>query len=143
MVFCNVNKFAKTLISDSVTILILIDGFLQWKNCQFKIWQNQRHNPYFNRWFSAIMESKIEIASFKGHNPYFNRWFSAIRSKKCCMLNKARHNPYFNRWFSAISWRIISLYIWQCHNPYFNRWFSAIRSRKNGGIHWRRSQSLF
>ena len=22
------------------------------------------HNPYFNRWFSAIMDSKIEIASF-------------------------------------------------------------------------------
>ena len=37
-----------------------------------------------------------------GHNPYFNRWFSAIfkmlhiRRRQCC------HNPYFNRWFSAI-----------------------------------------
>ena len=60
------------------------------------------HNPYFNRWFSAIQENKkgiiyigvtilILIDGFlqfkhyeniptlhKGHNPYFNRWFSAI-----------------------------------------------------------------
>ena len=37
-----------------VTILILIDGFLQsWKDKQNKA-MNQSHNPYFNRWFSAI-----------------------------------------------------------------------------------------
>ena len=43
-----------------VTILILIDGFLQYmfgygfnhyKNC---------HNPYFNRWFSAITYKKVK-----------------------------------------------------------------------------------
>ena len=37
-----------------VIILILIDGFLQ---CDWKLilakWANS-HNPYFNRWFSAI-----------------------------------------------------------------------------------------
>ena len=37
------------------------------------------------------------------HNPYFNRWFSAIS----CQWHgqkpiKTCHNPYFNRWFSAI-----------------------------------------
>ena len=63
-----------------------------------------RHNPYFNRWFSAIQKlneenftvSAVTIlilidgflqcmlvhervqAKFMGHNPYFNRWFSAI-----------------------------------------------------------------
>ena len=38
----------------SVTILILIDGFLQYKkyHCDFDL--ENRHNPYFNRWFSAI-----------------------------------------------------------------------------------------
>ena len=61
------------------------------------------------------------------HNPYFNRWFSAINCYavnnevvygvtililidgflQCiCECNnntiKNRHNPYFNRWFSAI-----------------------------------------
>ena len=38
-----------------VTILILIDGFLQSNKHLFKKYNNVRHNPYFNRWFSAIM----------------------------------------------------------------------------------------
>ena len=86
------------------------------------------HNPYFNRWFSAIQIDKIlkYLCEFS-HNPYFNRWFSAIplkevvlRSiKKVTILilidgflqfvqiytsqwNQMSHNPYFNRWFSAI-----------------------------------------
>ena len=36
------------------------------------------HNPYFNRWFSAIDNDYILECNLKGHNPYFNRWFSAI-----------------------------------------------------------------
>ena len=36
------------------------------------------HNPYFNRWFSAIDFDGEELEENKGHNPYFNRWFSAI-----------------------------------------------------------------
>ena len=36
------------------------------------------HNPYFNRWFSAIDKLINIVNEFKGHNPYFNRWFSAI-----------------------------------------------------------------
>ena len=42
-------------------------------------------------------------ASFFRHNPYFNRWFSAIRNY--CLRtgkNQQSHNPYFNRWFSAM-----------------------------------------
>ena len=39
----------------SVTILILIDGFLQLKTIYpYKI-LIVSHNPYFNRWFSAIL----------------------------------------------------------------------------------------
>ena len=37
-----------------------------------------------------------------GHNPYFNRWFSAIVNTPLGMVHKKSHNPYFNRWFSAI-----------------------------------------
>ena len=45
------------------------------------MFEDDCHNPYFNRWFSAIMGTlgvfnDIEIR----HNPYFNRWFSAILS---------------------------------------------------------------
>ena len=36
------------------------------------------HNPYFNRWFSAIKITQQEHWGFSSHNPYFNRWFSAI-----------------------------------------------------------------
>ena len=39
----------------------------------------------------------------EGHNPYFNRWFSAITGRNLLDSGDACHNPYFNRWFSAIS----------------------------------------
>ena len=37
-----------------VTILILIDGFLQYCPISFVDCSLKGHNPYFNRWFSAI-----------------------------------------------------------------------------------------
>ena len=37
-----------------VTILILIDGFLQWSLPTTSPTSRNSHNPYFNRWFSAI-----------------------------------------------------------------------------------------
>ena len=47
----------------------------------------------------------IDIANLKvqnSHNPYFNRWFSAIKNHDIIAFLKKCHNPYFNRWFSAI-----------------------------------------
>ena len=44
-----------------VTILILIDGFLQSKKHLKKYLMKISHNPYFNRWFSAIQGEEIEI----------------------------------------------------------------------------------
>ena len=40
------------------------------------------HNPYFNRWFSAIKDINKRHEVLKSHNPYFNRWFSAIKEKR-------------------------------------------------------------
>ena len=40
--------------SIDVTILILIDGFLQYVLDTNEYINNNSHNPYFNRWFSAI-----------------------------------------------------------------------------------------
>ena len=37
-----------------VTILILIDGFLQYIDGRGYKYPKKGHNPYFNRWFSAI-----------------------------------------------------------------------------------------
>ena len=43
------------------------------------------HNPYFNRWFSAIRPLvKLDKAALS-HNPYFNRWFSAIKELNCTL----------------------------------------------------------
>ena len=90
--------------------------------------------------------------TLKGHNPYFNRWFSAISLCGLLLLyGYLCHNPYFNRWFSAIIRNnLIQLWVTKVtililidgflqsenddyevivmfsHNPYFNRWFSAI-----------------
>ena len=42
------------------------------------------------------------ITHYRGHNPYFNRWFSAISKESINRVRDDCHNPYFNRWFSAI-----------------------------------------
>ena len=61
-----------------VTILILIDGFLQFSEEDFRLALKNGHNPYFNRWFSAIAFVTMIWHLHSCHNPYFNRWFSAI-----------------------------------------------------------------
>ena len=37
-----------------VTILILVDGFLQFETIDYIDGRGFGHNPYFSRWFSAI-----------------------------------------------------------------------------------------
>ena len=69
----------------------------------------------------------IYLFKYYGHNPYFNRWFSAIDNMCPEKIQAESHNPYFNRWFSAISLSKWSINRRPCHNPYFNRWFSAIK----------------
>ena len=44
------------------------------------------HNPYFNRWFSAIEKLQRKADKIQRHNPYFNRWFSAIM---VCVKNES------------------------------------------------------
>ena len=64
MVFCNrINKKEVKFVVE-VTILILIDGFLQWERGEKNIRPFKCHNPYFNRWFSA-MEPEVEVKYFQ------------------------------------------------------------------------------
>ena len=58
MVFCNINTYNLIRSELAVTILILIDGFLQFKYTDRILADTNSHNPYFNRWFSAIKERK-------------------------------------------------------------------------------------
>ena len=57
MVFCNAEGMNVNVNVENVTILILVDGFLQyysWVQTQKLV---KSHNPYFSRWFSAIPTS--------------------------------------------------------------------------------------
>ena len=58
MVFCNTESYDDSKNGVQVTILILIDGFLQYIKKTNRIRTNACHNPYFNRWFSAISNMK-------------------------------------------------------------------------------------
>ena len=79
MVFCNLNISIKGIPLDEVTILILVDGFLQSKN----------QSVFYNKRIVTILilvdgflqyqeEDVLEIGN-TSHNPYFSRWFSAIK----------------------------------------------------------------
>ena len=68
MVFCNNENIIQEVFIPKVTILILIDGFLQQGIDTLKKVLETCHNPYFNRWFSAIgckkeLEATTEAAS--------------------------------------------------------------------------------
>ena len=58
MVFCNATPLGVVDYSQKVTILILIDGFLQYYESTLSQTIQFGHNPYFNRWFSAISTQK-------------------------------------------------------------------------------------
>ena len=64
-----------------VTILILVDGFLQLGNMKIYYYGLTCHNPYFSRWFSAISTRVLYVLPLMSHNPYFSRWFSAIKKE--------------------------------------------------------------
>ena len=49
----------------NVTILILIDGFLQYVISTTSYLNRESHNPYFNRWFSAIDKGHSEKEAIK------------------------------------------------------------------------------
>ena len=78
MIFCNEEYLLDKFEEAFVTILILIDDFLQFLIKDLQLIQKKSHNPYFNRWFSAIVKMGFKIAQKWCHNPYFNRWFSAM-----------------------------------------------------------------
>ena len=63
MVFCNLNNEISEKEYGYVTILILVDGFLQYYSQLFKDKQHTSHNPYFSRWFSAILKTSQFLAN--------------------------------------------------------------------------------
>ena len=53
------------------------------------------HNPYFNRWFSAITPKSNHIHKNQSHNPYFNRWFSAMEEQYLLSQDAQRSQSLF------------------------------------------------
>ena len=70
-----------------VTILILIDGFLQFMAVNKKEEIYSCHNPYFNRWFSAIAAKISQNFTFLCKKLVFSDNF--------CELYFTQH-PYIN-----------------------------------------------
>ena len=84
MVFCNRWTCRGAISPQSVTILILIDGFLQYK-------EDKEIKKYdlvtILILIDGFLQLKVETIDYidgRGHNPYFNRWFSAI----LCILSE-------------------------------------------------------
>ena len=127
MVFCNIKVTGKTnsqnrshnpyfnrwfsaifellviCITERVTILILIDGFLQFNMLVYRQRVENSHNPYFNRWFSAINYCYTHSYSVtKVTILILIDGFLQLTVALLLDLVKLSHNPYFNRWFSAI-----------------------------------------
>ena len=127
MVFCNTNYYNQTIFHNKVTILILIDGFLQFKKLTLTEKRELSHNPYFNRWFSAICTTMLIWAVYVNvtililidgflqlkTEEYLNGseivtililidGFLQLITIKLILMTLRGHNPYFNRWFSAM-----------------------------------------
>ena len=61
------------------------------------------HNPYFNRWFSAIVSLMILTSSVRKVTILILiDGFLQLCSINLRYTYVSSHNPYFNRWFSAI-----------------------------------------
>ena len=79
MVFCNNEIKDDELFFSGVTILILIDGFLQLN-------EPIKEEEYgivtililIDGFLQYIVELHLKLSDLS-HNPYFNRWFSAIK----------------------------------------------------------------
>ena len=67
------------------------------------------HNPYFNRWFSAIDILHLHDVVFAVTILILIDGFLQSVTQKKLQIHIKSHNPYFNRWFSAIK-KIIKLY---------------------------------
>ena len=70
---------------------------------------------------------KDVMADYQSHNPYFNRWFSAIKTpiNYLSVLNFVTILILIDGFLQYGIYEPLDLQD-DCHNPYFNRWFSAI-----------------
>ena len=125
MVFCN-NK--KKLIKriKLVTILILIDGFLQYWSCLWCQWTHRvtililidgflQYGKTIGKNIICIVTILILIDGF------LQSGSGALEN-----ANPICHNPYFNRWFSAIAAKISQNFTFLCKKLVFSDSFCEL-----------------
>ena len=76
--FSAINTLINWTEDDIVTILILIDGFLQYHTLSSKKWKLMVTILILIDGFLQYNKNITTFNGIFGHNPYFNRWFSAI-----------------------------------------------------------------
>ena len=62
-----------------VTILILVDGFLQFQAIKISDYVSRVTILILVDGFLQYVDRKNKSDSIAGHNPYFSRWFSAMK----------------------------------------------------------------
>ena len=73
-------------------------------NMNIRMTGREGHNPYFNRWFSAIYLTLLRIIEvIKVTILILIDGFLQFNQSVWSEEEKESHNPYFNRWFSAIN----------------------------------------
>ena len=88
MVFCNKTRLNPIIIDGKVTILILIDGFLQSKiGLTYRKVKAVTILILIDGFLQCVYKN-MYIVEKNSHNPYFNRWFSAIGFKKELEMRK-------------------------------------------------------
>ena len=81
MVFCNTANVLGVKKNREVTILILIDGFLQFYKLLCPINWDWVTILILIDGFLQLCCGDCSKCPYCSHNPYFNRWFSAIAAK--------------------------------------------------------------
>ena len=93
--------------------------------------------------FCNILITPLTVIAVS-HNPYFNRWFSAIKNwSRCNEFQFYVTILILIDGFLQSDKRSGKMRELQGHNPYFNRWFSAICLNESLYEQLRESQSLF
>ena len=95
MVFCNFCTANSAKTSKIVTILILIDGFLQFIVYKQTVTQKEVTILILIDGFLQLVIIKTIISGEKCHNPYFNRWFSAIHIRYDDYVNEIASQSLF------------------------------------------------
>ena len=81
MVFCNSYIIIILLVLHQVTILILVDGFLQYCSEWEYMGARIKSQSLFQQMvFCNIDELMNNNIVYDSHNPYFSRWFSAMKN---------------------------------------------------------------